>query len=259
MDRRGAELRSTSSLALFPISPSVSVPADQLYKTGYDKARPSMASSPYRNISQHDSNEGFPLTPRSSTDSLTTDSTRPRMTPSRSNSDVQYASPSKLVRLESSEDSQDEDGEFDQPRLTLYDASWSEEPDEREQGKRDRRRRNRRVYGGGRHRHAEGDADEEQDDEDDGGGGNEDMTVGEVTGLIFAGTYAQISLIAVSQSQLTSELARENRLSPLPLLVPYACFALTPALFVPLLALSGVLAWSSAVALGVQGRYVGAR
>ncbi|GAA5872022.1 hypothetical protein JCM16303_000947 [Sporobolomyces ruberrimus] len=195
-----------------------------------------MASSPYRNISQHDSNEGFPLTPRSSTDSLTTDSTRPRMTPSRSNSDVQYASPSKLVRLESSEDSQDEDGEFDQPRLTLYDASWSEEPDEREQGKRDRRRRNRRVYGGGRHRHAEGDADEEQDDEDDGGGGNEDMTVGEVTGLIFAGT-----------------------LSPLPLLVPYACFALTPALFVPLLALSGVLAWSSAVALGVQGRYVGAR
>ncbi|GAA6020485.1 hypothetical protein JCM11491_001369 [Sporobolomyces phaffii] len=182
-----------------------------------------MASSPSRTT-----HEQIALTPRSSTDSLPTRSP-PAASP-----------PSRLIRIDTrvGDDQDDGDG-HDHPRLSLYDASWPEDPDDPARDsaelKRDRRRRNRRIYGGGRHRHA-GDHDVEQDDEDDGGGGNEDMSVGEVAGLIVAGT-----------------------LSPLPLLVPYACFTLTPAWFVPLLALSGVLAWASAVALGVQGRYVGAR
>ena len=203
--------------------------------------------SPYRN-SRPPSPDRIPLTPRSSTDSLP-----PSTTPS-SSSDTQHPQqkqlPTKLIRLNTNDssysDSEEEyrDGE---PRLSLYDASWSEEPSSSNGGgggggerrssfdrQRDRRRRNRRIYGGGRHRHSPG--DQESEDEDDGGGGDEDMGVGEVAGLITAGT-----------------------LSPLPLLVPYACFTLTPALFVPLLALSGILAWASAVALGVQGRYVGAR
>ncbi|GAA5958298.1 hypothetical protein JCM3765_004783 [Sporobolomyces pararoseus] len=200
-----------------------------------------MAGSPYRTSQRQLSGEveGFPLSHRSSTDSISSNTHQGTTT-----SADQAAVPSKLIRLDSQDSFEDDQDELQRPRLTLYDASWSEEPTEEGTAedmdsadrRRERRRRNRRIYGGGRHRHAEGDEDEEQDDEDDGGGGNQDMTVGEVAGLITAGT-----------------------LSPLPLLVPYACFNLTPALFVPLLALSGVLAWSSAVALGVQGRYVGAR
>jgi len=197
--------------------------------------------SPYRN-SRPPSPDRIPLTPRSSTDSLPTSTTPSSDSQHRQHNQKQ--SSTKLIRLNTNDtsysDSEDEDGDG-QPRLSLYDASWSEEPSsstgERRSSidrQRDRRRRNRRIYGGGRHRHSPG--DQESEDEDDGGGGTEDMGVGEVAGLITAGT-----------------------LSPLPLLVPYACFTLTPALFVPLLALSGILAWASAVALGVQGRYVGAR
>ncbi|GAA5901479.1 uncharacterized protein JCM6883_000224 [Sporobolomyces salmoneus] len=201
-----------------------------------------MNGSPYRtpkelDTTDRDEREGFPLTPRSSTDSL-----------SRNNNTEPPHARSKLIRLDSGDsydDDEEEGGSSQRPRLTLYDASWSEDPTAGEDNdldrdsidrRRERRRRNRRIYGGGRHSHADGAEDGEQDDEDDGGGGNQDMTVGEVAGLITAGT-----------------------LSPLPLLVPYACFNLTPALFVPLLALSGLLAWASAVALGIQGRYVGAR
>ncbi|GAA6059569.1 hypothetical protein JCM10212_000625 [Sporobolomyces blumeae] len=160
--------------------------------------------------------ERFPLTPRSSTDSLRTSS------PPRSSRPA-------LVRLDTSyDDSTDLD----------IDERDDRPPVRTDRTARRKRKERRNMFGGGRHRHSLGatqDADD-SDDEDDGGGGNEDMQLGEVAGLIVAGT-----------------------LSPLPLLVPYACFILTPALFVPLLALSGLLAWSSAVALGVQGRYVGAR
>ncbi|GAA5919866.1 hypothetical protein JCM6882_006829, partial [Rhodosporidiobolus microsporus] len=48
-------------------------------------------------------------------------------------------------------------------------------------------------------------------------------------------------------------------LSPTPLLLPLACARLGPALFVPLLVLAGALGWLSAVVIGAEGRYVGAR
>jgi len=154
-----------------------------------------MVGSPYRTPSRELSSEeqSFPLTPRSSTDSLASR----KSTPTRE-AQQPPSQPSKLIRLDSQDSYEEDDPESDQfqrPRLTLYDASWSEEPAngleddlDSTDRRRERRRRNRRIYGGGRHRHADGDADEEQDDEDDGGGGNEDMTVGEVAGLITAGT-----------------------------------------------------------------------
>ncbi|GAA5926445.1 uncharacterized protein JCM15063_000278 [Sporobolomyces koalae] len=202
-----------------------------------------MPPSPYRTSrAASPERDAFPLTPRSSSESLPAEPSHPGSPspPSTPSPGPEPRPSAKLVRLASDYDDSDSDDE-PTPRLTLFDASWSEDPSteaeasSREQ-QRERRRRNRRIYGGGRHRHSIGANEDADEDEDDGGGGNEDMTVGEVAGLIVAGT-----------------------LSPLPLLVPYACAALTPALFVPLLALSGILAWSSAVALGVQGRYVGAR
>ncbi|GAA5958773.1 hypothetical protein JCM21900_004757 [Sporobolomyces salmonicolor] len=124
-----------------------------------------------------------------------------------------------------------------------WDQSWDEQPPSSsrpaarvQSRERERRRRNRRVYGGGRHRHGAGDSDDDDDDEDSGGGGTGEMGVGEVGGLVLAGA-----------------------LSPLPLLLPSACYALSPSLFVPLLAISGALGWASAVTVGVEGRYVGAR
>ncbi|GAA5875886.1 hypothetical protein JCM1840_002964 [Sporobolomyces johnsonii] len=123
------------------------------------------------------------------------------------------------------------------PHPDPWDQSWDEHlPAPTQSRDRDRRKRNRRVYGGGRHRHAAGDSDDDDDDEDSGGGGTGDMGVGEVGALVLAGA-----------------------LSPLPLLLPSACYALSPALFVPLLAISGALGWASAVIVGVEGRYVGAR
>ncbi|GAA5903064.1 hypothetical protein JCM5296_001727 [Sporobolomyces johnsonii] len=124
------------------------------------------------------------------------------------------------------------------PHPDPWDQSWDEHlPAPTHSRDRDRRKRNRRVYGGGRHRHAAGDSDDDDDDdEDSGGGGTGDMGVGEVGALVLAGA-----------------------LSPLPLLLPSACYALSPALFVPLLAISGALGWASAVIVGVEGRYVGAR
>ncbi|BGP20062.1 hypothetical protein JCM10213v2_008197 [Rhodosporidiobolus nylandii] len=132
------------------------------------------------------------------------------------------------------------------PRLR-WDDTWSEEDDEDEslqevyerqqrgeetaRERRERRRRERRVYGGGRHRHGE-----DEDELEGGEEGTGDMGVGEVGGLVLAGS-----------------------LSPTPLLLPLACARLGPALFVPLLALAAALGWLSAVVVGGQGRYVGAR
>ncbi|GAA6041786.1 hypothetical protein JCM8097_007160 [Rhodosporidiobolus ruineniae] len=101
--------------------------------------------------------------------------------------------------------------------------------------RRERRRRERRVYGGGRHRHGAGRGEEGEYDEG-GERGSGDMGVGEVGGLVLAGS-----------------------LSPTPLLLPFACARLGPALFVPLLALAGLLGWLSALVIGAEGRYVGAR
>ncbi|GAA5864151.1 hypothetical protein JCM8547_005154 [Rhodosporidiobolus lusitaniae] len=117
--------------------------------------------------------------------------------------------------------------------------SHSPSPDRAEtaEERRERRRRERRVYGGGRHRHGRHGEEREEEENDEGGEkGSGDMGVGEVAGLVVGGS-----------------------LSPTPLLLPFACARLGPALFVPLLALAAGLAWLSAVVIGAEGRYVGAR
>ncbi|GAA5993953.1 hypothetical protein JCM11641_007596 [Rhodosporidiobolus odoratus] len=98
--------------------------------------------------------------------------------------------------------------------------------------RRERRRRERKVYGGGRHAHGGEDDDELEGGEE----GSGELSVGEVGGMVLAGS-----------------------LSPTPLLLPLAAARLGPTLFVPLLALAAALGWLSAVTVGVEGRYVGAR
>ncbi|GAA5821118.1 hypothetical protein JCM11251_001971 [Rhodosporidiobolus azoricus] len=143
---------------------------------------------------------------------------------------------SALQWEESFSEEEDDNSDSDSP-LEAPDSASSSAATETPAARRERRRRERRTFGGGRHRHgSRGQELEEEENEEGGERGTGNKGTGEVAGLVIGGS-----------------------LSPTPLLLPLACARLGPALFVPLLALAGALGWLSAVVIGAEGRYVGAR
>lgn len=185
-------------------------------------------------------------------------------------------SPALLVPIESAPGLQ-----WSPPAHNAHNAHIPARERERERGgyfadapqlRKERRKRNRRILGGGYHQHQHyspttptpnhpaADGDDEEDPDSDGDASFDDPEPlyvdpdeEEQDGAGGAGEH-----LALSRGELAG-LVLAHALSPLPLLAPYACAQLSPGLFVPLLALAGLLAWLQATVVGVEGRYVGAR